>query len=99
MPDDQTVDEIKGFIALSRKRPLNFALCYGKKPEGMTILFHRKKDPTILARLAKKEGETNKIAYGTFSTKGKVASLSYMTIRRLDWCGKASSIFRPSEWV
>lgn len=75
MPDDQTVDEIKGFIALSRKRPLNFALCYGKKPEGMTILFHRKKDPTILARLAKKEGETNKIAYGTFSTKGKVASL------------------------
>lgn len=76
MADEKIIDEIKASIAVSRKRPMNFALCYGKRPDGTLLLFHRKKAPSILARQAKKEGETNKVAFGTVETKGKVLQMT-----------------------
>lgn len=75
MPEVNAVAEIKSSIAVSRKRDLNFALCFGKKPEGMVLVFHREKNPDVLMRQAKKDGETNKVAYGTVRTKGKVLSM------------------------
>ena len=76
MPDQSIIDDIKAMIAVSRKRPVNFGLCLGKKPEGLLIQFDRKKAPSFLAKRVKKEGETNKIAFGTAETDGKVLSLT-----------------------
>ncbi|MEM1431407.1 MAG: hypothetical protein AAGG09_18280 [Pseudomonadota bacterium] len=68
--------EMEGLIAVARKRELNFAICLGKKPEGTIFLMHRKKDGTILARNAKKAGESPKLAWGTCSVKGKKINLT-----------------------
>lgn len=76
MAETNYVAEIKSSVAVSRKRDLNFALCYGKKPEDMVLVFHRQKNPEVLMRQAKKDGETNKVAYGTIRTKGKVMSMT-----------------------
>ncbi len=76
MPDQSIIDDIKAMIAVSRKRPVNFGLCLGKKPEGLVIQFDRKKAADFLAKRVRKEGETNKIAFGTAETDGKVLSLT-----------------------
>lgn len=76
MAEENQAAEIKTSIAVSRKRDLNFALCYGKTPDGMVMVFDRKKSPEVLMRKAKKDGDTNKVAYGIIRTKGKVLSMT-----------------------
>lgn len=73
-PED--LDEMKSLIAVARKRPLNFAICMGKKPEDTIFMMHRMKAPDVLARLAKKEGDTAKVAFGEVNAKGKKVMLT-----------------------
>lgn len=73
--DADQIEELKALIAVARKRDVNFGLCLGKKPEGTVLELHRLKAPDILARTAKKAGETTKVASGTLSVKGKVMTL------------------------
>lgn len=73
-PDE--LSELKTLIAAARKKPINFGLCIGKKPDSMILYLHRKKTPEILARLAKKTGDTAKVAMGTVSISGKKMALS-----------------------
>jgi len=73
---DEDIDELKSLIAVARKRPVNFAVCLGKKPETTVIKMHRMKEGAILARAAKKEGETAKITFGEVNVKGKNMTLT-----------------------
>lgn len=73
---DEDIEEMKSLIAVARKRPLQFGICLGKKPETTVFIMHRLKDGEILGRRAKKEGETAKIAYGEVNAKGKKLMLS-----------------------
>lgn len=73
-PED--LEELKSLIAVARKRPLNFAICMGKKPEDTIFMMHRMKAPDVLARLAKKEGDTAKVAFGEANAKGKKVMLT-----------------------
>jgi hypothetical protein len=73
-PED--LEELKSLIAVARKRPLNFAICMGKKPEDTIFMMHRMKAPDVLARLAKKEGDTAKVAFGEANAKGKKIMLT-----------------------
>ncbi len=73
-PDE--LSELKSLIAAARKKPLNFGLCIGKKPDSLIFYLHRKKSPDILMRLAKKAGDTSKVAMGTASVSGKKLTLT-----------------------
>ncbi len=68
--------DLKDAIKLAKKRELNFAICLGKKPEGTVIITNRIKDGSALARQAKKEGETPKIAFGKMSVEGREMQLT-----------------------
>lgn len=72
----EQIEEMKSLIGVARKRPLNFGLCIGKQPEGTVLEMHRVKNPETLGLLAKKSGETGKIAVGTLAVKGKIVTLS-----------------------
>lgn len=73
--DSKAVDELKGQIAASRKRPLNFGLCLGKTPEETAFVLHRTLSPTSLALQAKSAAKTTKTTSGTIETEGKIVSL------------------------
>ena len=73
-PDE--LSELKTLMAAARKKPLNFGICIGKKPDSLIFYLHRKKAPDILARLAKKAGDTSKVAMGTASVSGKKLTLT-----------------------
>ncbi len=68
--------ELTPLIAAARKKPINFGLCIGKKPDTTIFFLHRKKSPEILARLAKKSGDTAKVAMGSVSISGKKMMLT-----------------------
>jgi hypothetical protein len=70
------IEAMKALLAVARKRPLNFGLCIGKQPEGTILEMHRTKNPDALGLLAKKSGETGRIAIGTLEVKGKIVTLS-----------------------
>ena len=74
--DKEKINDLKTNVVLARKRSLSFGLCLGKTPENTVLLCHKTKDPKLLGRLAKKEGETAKNTYGTMACKGKVLELS-----------------------
>ncbi|MCV2868168.1 hypothetical protein OEW28_05955 [Defluviimonas sp. WL0002] len=67
----EATEELKSMVPVARKRALGFGVCLGKKPEGTVMVLHRMKEPAILARQAKKEGETPKVTFGTVEIKGK----------------------------
>ncbi|WP_171177640.1 hypothetical protein [Ruegeria sp. HKCCD8929] len=70
------IDELKNLIALSRQRDLSFGFCLGKKVETSVLVMHRDRAPDAMAREARQQGETPKIAFGTASTKGRVLTLT-----------------------
>jgi len=67
----ELINQLNANIAIAKKQELPFGLCLGKKPEGSVLVCHKTKDPEALGRQAKKEGETNKIAFGILTCKGK----------------------------
>ncbi|MGV8986824.1 MAG: hypothetical protein ACOH2H_11125 [Cypionkella sp.] len=70
---DEYLKELKEMLAFAKKGPVNIGVCFGKKPEGAEVKLHKKRDPSMLGRLAKSDGETSKVAIGTFSVEGKSA--------------------------
>ena len=77
MPLDQVMmDELKANIGVARKRELTFGLCIGKSPETTILLCHKTKDAETMGRMAKKDGETAKVAFGTMTVDGKNLNLS-----------------------
>lgn len=70
------LEELRASIAVARKRPMAFGLCLGKSPATTLLLSHKTKEPEVVGRLAKKEGETNKIAFGMMTVNGKVLNLA-----------------------
>ncbi|MCT8329737.1 hypothetical protein [Albidovulum sediminis] len=72
----ESLEELRSLIAVARKRPLSFGVCLGKQPEGAVMVLHRLKEPSILARQAKKEGDTPKVTFGTVEVKGKKMMLT-----------------------
>ncbi|WP_372575087.1 hypothetical protein [Ruegeria jejuensis] len=76
MSTGKALDELKSSISLSRKQPFNFAICLGKAATATVFKTDRKQPPEALVRLAKKEGETQKVAFGTFQTEGAVVALT-----------------------
>ncbi|HMO07105.1 MAG TPA: hypothetical protein PKD10_05580 [Paracoccaceae bacterium] len=74
--DSEKLDELKSNLAFARKRPLAFGLCLGKAAETTVLLNHKTKEPEALGRLAKKEGETTKVVFGTMAVEGKNLDLA-----------------------
>jgi hypothetical protein len=74
--DEEAIEEVKALLAVARKRQVNFGLCLGSDPEDTVLVLHRMKSPDVLARQAKKEGSTNKVAQGSIEVQGKVVQLS-----------------------
>lgn len=72
----EQIDELKANFAVARKRELAFGLCIGKSPETTVLVNHKTKDPEMLGRQAKKDGETAKVAFGTMTVEGKNLNLS-----------------------
>ncbi|MCB1341458.1 MAG: hypothetical protein KDK24_10430 [Pseudooceanicola sp.] len=68
--------DLKKQISKAKKKPLSFAFVPGKKPDQSVMMLHKKKNPAILGKEAKKEGESNKFAFGTIAIKGKLAELT-----------------------
>lgn len=72
----EDLDELRALLAVAKKRPMNFAICMGKKPEDTIFVLHRMKAPEILGRQAKKDGDTPKVTFGVVEVKGKKALLT-----------------------
>ncbi|TDK53027.1 hypothetical protein [Antarcticimicrobium luteum] len=74
---DQRVEgeELKKLVKLGKKKRLSFAFCPGKKNDH-TILIDRRKPPEVIAKIAKKEGDGSKVAFGTFEVKSKTMELT-----------------------
>lgn len=64
-------DELKKLLKLGKKRPMPFAFCPSGGDDDNILIIHRKRKPEMLGKIARKEGEGTKIAFGTFTVKGK----------------------------
>lgn len=73
--DAAKLDELKSSISFARRRPLAFGLCLGKSAETTVLISHKTKDPETVGRLAKKEGETAKLAFGMMTVEAKDLNL------------------------
>lgn len=67
---------LKKKISKAKKAPLSFAFVPGKKPEDSILMLHKKKNPSLLGKEAKAEGDSPKFAFGTIKINGKVAELT-----------------------
>ncbi|GAA0584714.1 hypothetical protein [Caenispirillum bisanense] len=73
-----TEDDIKScrlLIPISRRQPVNFGFCLGKKVPEDVLVLHKIKSPKSLARVAKERGTSPKILFGTLTTEGKILTL------------------------
>ncbi|MCB1341283.1 MAG: hypothetical protein KDK24_09505 [Pseudooceanicola sp.] len=64
------IKALRSDIAEARKRPVNFGVCMGKKPDATVLMTHKSKNAESLAREAKKQGETVKTACGVLEIDG-----------------------------
>ncbi len=76
MPLDKDAQkEIDSAVSMARKMNLPFGLCLGKKPDKTVMVTHRSKDPELLGKQARKDGETPLFTYGTMAIKGSKVTL------------------------
>ncbi len=68
-------EELKKLVKMGKKQPLSFAFCPGTKNDHI-ILIDRRKKPEAIARVAKKEGAGNKVAFGTFVVNSSTMELT-----------------------
>lgn len=68
--------ELKKMLGVTRRQPLAFAYCPGKSADTDVFALHRKKQPDVLGRDLRKEGDGNKVALGMAALDGKVLSLT-----------------------
>ncbi len=57
------------------KRTLIFGLCLGASDDDQVLVIHRKREPAILGKAARREGTGNKIAIGTIDETGQITVL------------------------
>lgn len=69
-------DELKKLLKLAKKRPMPFAFCPSAGDDDNVLIIHRKRKPDMLGKVAKKEGEGTKVAFGTFTIKGREMSMT-----------------------
>jgi hypothetical protein len=67
-------EELKKLVMMGKRRPMNFAYNPGPK-EADLLIIDRIKAPEVLSRIAKKEGDGTKVAFGTFELEGKKLTL------------------------
>lgn len=67
--------ELKKHIKIAKKQAMPFAYAPGKK-EDPVLMMHRRKNASVLGKLAKKEGEGQKVAFGTAEVQGKLMTLT-----------------------
>ncbi|MFD3190501.1 hypothetical protein ACFMPD_09535 [Sedimentitalea sp. HM32M-2] len=67
--------ELKKLVKLGKKRALSFGFCPGAKNEH-TLLIDRRKSPEMLGKLARQEGSSPKVAFGTFEVKGRTMEMT-----------------------
>lgn len=67
--------ELKKLVKLGKKRSLGFGFCPGAKNEH-TLLIDRRKSPAMLGKLARQEGSSPKVAFGTFEVKGRTMEMT-----------------------
>jgi hypothetical protein len=67
--------QLKKLIKKTKKKSLGFGFNPGSKPEGSVFTMDLKKQPKVLGKAAKDDGESNKVAYGTAALDGKVLKL------------------------
>ena len=75
MAASENTDDLKTTLALARRNPLSFGLCFGKKPETTVLMTHKTKAPSVMGQQARKAGETGKFTFGTMSVNGKILEL------------------------
>ena len=63
-------EELKKLVMMGKKRPMNMAYNPGPK-EADLLIIDRIKAPDVIARVAKKEGEGTKVAFGTFEVDAR----------------------------
>jgi hypothetical protein len=68
-------DKLKKIVLFSKKTPVNFAFNPGADKDSHFLAVHKKKNPEMLGKLARKEGSGAKVAFGTMQMEGKVVSL------------------------
>ncbi|MAY87785.1 MAG: hypothetical protein CML02_13845 [Pseudooceanicola sp.] len=68
--------ELKKMVKLAKKKDMPFAFCPGKKKENHVVIVDRRKNPKILAKAAKAEGDSPKVAFGTMAVSGKILELT-----------------------
>lgn len=74
--DKTAQKDMDSAISMARKMDLPFGLCLGKKPDKTKMITHRSKDPELLGKQARKDGETPLFTFGTMSMKGSKVTLN-----------------------
>ena len=68
-------EELRKQVMMGKKRPMNLA--YNPGPQGADLLIiDRIKAPEVIGRIAKKQGDGTKVAYGVFELEGKILRLT-----------------------
>ncbi|MEP2718920.1 hypothetical protein [Pseudophaeobacter sp.] len=68
--DQSALKELKGFVAIARKRELPFGMCFGKKPDECYFLAHKTRSPEKMGKEAKQEGGTPQFTFGLLTVEG-----------------------------
>lgn len=66
---------LKKLVGMGKRKTLSFAFCPGSK-DGHTLLIDKRKKPSAIAKLAKKQGSGAKVAFGTFVLNAKTMELT-----------------------
>lgn len=66
-----TGEELKKLVKMGMKRPMPFGFCPSAGDDDNVLIIHPTKEPEFLGKVARKESEGTKIAYGTFTLTGK----------------------------
>lgn len=76
--DDLRVEggELKKIVKFARKQPMTFAFNPSSDKENHYFAAHKRKPSKMLGKVAKAEGDSNKVAFGTFEVKGKIITLT-----------------------
>lgn len=67
---------IKKMVKIGRSRALTFAFCPAAGDEEPLFTLHRRKKPDMLGKMARKESDSSKVAFGTMTVDGKCLVLT-----------------------
>ena len=77
MDDIQPKDgDLKALIRFAKNNPVNFAFNPSSDKKNHFFAAHKRQIPSKLGKAAKAEGESKKVAFGTFTVEGKMMTLA-----------------------